>query len=58
MTDIDKKILDVVMKYALVYKEFWGCKEFVSQNDGAQVDAISLFSKIISILPEEEHNDE
>jgi hypothetical protein len=53
VTQSQKKILDIVMKYAEKYKDSWGIKDFVYQDDDACVDSIELFTDIIGTLPEQ-----
>jgi hypothetical protein len=52
------KILSIVMSYVNKHKEFWGCEEYVHQNDDAQFEAVEMFADIISALPAQETEEE
>ena len=50
ITKSKKEILDIVMKYAEKYRDYWGIKEAVARDDNASADGITLFGEIIGAL--------
>lgn len=56
--ELKQKIIDKVCEYANKHRDCWGIDEYVWQNDEAQLDGINLFSKLISLLPCEEEEDD
>jgi hypothetical protein len=53
----EKKILDIVMKYADKFKGCWGIEEFVHQDNRAMEVAINLFGEIIGALPRKQEDE-
>jgi len=51
------RILQIIAKYIVKHKNYWGCNEYVLQDEDAKLDGINMFSELIAILPEKKDDE-